>query len=473
MYTFDRYADLFGAEAWFADDPLMLHWQTDYLAAGTVYEEAGVSYTIPADMLRVLLEFSAEEGSFQRAEYFLPRAWEGRFIGYGNGGLAGGLPIAQPIEAAGRGFLTATCDLGTSEGQDAGIRNPAMAADFGHRATHLMTVYAKLLAEKLYHAAPEFSYFFGGSTGGEQALSEAQRYPGDYDGIIAGAPANNRIALHTYFIWNFVHTRDTSGHPLFDEALTQKIHQAVIAYAQSHGDGLPGDRFVTLPPLQREEIIKLVDHLRKELALSDEVADALRALYEGPYRKNGEPIYCGIPAGSELASFGISDIASRTACPYPYPSIWAMGDSFDPMTFDFDADHDLVLHTLSRHMDANDPDLTPFFSRGGRLLIVSGTADPCVPFQDAYAYSEKVALSSENAKGSFRFFLIPSFDHSRAASLDHGRLTDQSGLSLYDAMIAWREKGIPINAVRAELQGVNDPAPHPREIQPLVPILNQ
>lgn len=459
--------------AHFASDPRVIRYETEYLKAGSIFSRDGREDAIEADMLRVQLALSAEEGSYLRIEAFFPETWEGRFLGFGNGGMAGGLPVSSLIRHANLHRVTCVTDLGTSRGQDSGIRNFAVARDFGHRATHLMTVYSKVLARLLYGEDPAYSYFFGGSTGGEQALSEAQRYPEDYDAISAGAPADNRIALHTYFIWNFIHTHSPDGKPLFDEALTRKIHSSAIAYAQAHGDGEKGDRFITMPYLEKGAIDAMVDFIVSSLSLSDDLAFHLRALYQGPTDSRGNKIYNGIPASGELYYCGISNTAQMDISPFPYPFIWVMGQDFDPFTFDFDDDFQKVSSTLSPHMDANDPDLRPFLERGGKLLIVSGTADPCVPFQDAYFYSEKVqsAVGEEKAKKGFRFFLIPSFDHGRAAGLDNASLIDDKGVNIYDALFAWREKGIPIDAVTASLRGYDEADDHLRTISPLIPRL--
>ena len=144
------------------------------------------------------------KGSNINVEVWLPEPgkWNGRFIGLGNGGAAGHINPASLAGVMAGGSAVATTDMGTAPNSDSGIGNQEVWKDFGFRATHLMTTHAKQVIRAYYGKEPEFSYFNGGSTGGQQALQEAQRYPEDYDGIVANIPAHCRTPLHAYFLWN-------------------------------------------------------------------------------------------------------------------------------------------------------------------------------------------------------------------------------------------------------------------------------
>ncbi len=104
--------------------------------------------------------------------------------------------------AAQGGYAAATTDMGTAPDADSGVGNREVWRDFGYRATHLMTVVAKEAVRAYYGRGPEFSYFNGGSTGGQQAMQEAQRYPEDYDASWPTSPPHCRAPLHAYFLWN-------------------------------------------------------------------------------------------------------------------------------------------------------------------------------------------------------------------------------------------------------------------------------
>ena len=138
-----------------------------------------------------------------QSEIWLPKEnWNGRFLGTGNGGGGGSIGYGSLASGILRGFATANTNMGTSAGVIEAVSHPEIWADFGYRATHEMTVTSKVILQTYYNKSAQFSYFINCSTGGQQALMEAQRYPNDYNGIIAGAPANNRTHLHASFIWN-------------------------------------------------------------------------------------------------------------------------------------------------------------------------------------------------------------------------------------------------------------------------------
>ena len=152
----------------------------------------------------VKLVLNPAEGSNINVEVWLPdtERWNARFLGLGNGGAAGRISPKGLERASSEGYAVASTDMGTAPNADSGIGNPEVWKDFGYRATHLMTVVAKKIVRAHYGKAPEYSYFSGGSTGGQQALQEAQRYPEDYDGIVAAVAAHCRTPLHAYFLWN-------------------------------------------------------------------------------------------------------------------------------------------------------------------------------------------------------------------------------------------------------------------------------
>ena len=149
---------------------------------------------------RVLVESKPGKQSLIYTEIWLPEKWNGIFIGMGNGGYAGRI-AGSFVYYVQQGYAVAQTDMGTSlvcqgimlEG------NPDMWIDYGWRATHIMTQVAKKLIETYYERKPEYSYFVGSSAGGKQALGEAQNFPEEYDGILAGVPSNNTLCLIIYF----------------------------------------------------------------------------------------------------------------------------------------------------------------------------------------------------------------------------------------------------------------------------------
>ncbi len=156
----------------------------------------------PRTIVRLML--NPAKGSNINVEMWLPdpAKWNGCLLGLGNGGAAGHINPATLSTPAAGGYAAVTTDMGTAPNADSGLGNPEVWKDFGFRATHLMTVAAKQLVRAYYGRAQDYAYLSGGSTGGQQALQEAQRYPEDYDGILATIAAHCRTPLHAYFLWN-------------------------------------------------------------------------------------------------------------------------------------------------------------------------------------------------------------------------------------------------------------------------------
>ena len=163
----------------------------------------------------VVYEYVTGSNGLVRCELALPPAakWKGWFKGVGNVGAAGGLNKGWVLGPAAGGVAAAMTDMGSSNGRCS--RNPVAIRDFGHRATHLMTVGAKQLVEAHYGRKPSYCFFSGISSGGGQGLHEALRYPADYDGIIAGVPTNLRLSIAAYFRHVYRLTHDAEGRLLF------------------------------------------------------------------------------------------------------------------------------------------------------------------------------------------------------------------------------------------------------------------
>lgn len=394
---------------------------------------------------RVLFKTSYGEGSLIYTELWMPEDWNGIFIGLGNGGMAGEINQGEFPNYIRKGYAAAQTDMGTSGGRNRGIGNPEVWKDFGWRATHAMTRVSKELIFALYGSAPRYSYFLGGSTGGQQAFSEAQRFPEDYDGILAGVPANNRVFLHTYFLWNHNHLRKPSGEVMFSEEEIKRITALATAYFQSQGDGEPGDNFVSFPWGEGDTVKEFLGYLKEACPdFSEEQLVALEAVYQGPKNPvTKRQIYNGMPMGSEIYGCGIRECQEEES-PYFFPFIWAFGESYNGYDFDFDRDLEKLSATLSGDLNANEADLNVFQKSGGKLIAYSGSADPCVPFPDALRYAERVMDKMggyEKTAAFFRYFLFPGKDHGCDGLGANEHWGDESGaLGLLEVLRLWREE---------------------------------
>ncbi len=382
----------------------------------------------------VYLELTPAERSRIRVEVVLPEpdAWNGRLVGCGNGGGAGRLPFAAICDHARHGYAAVTTDMGTAPNPYlAGIDNPEVWKDFGHRATHLMTVVAKELVEAHYGRGPEFSYFIGGSTGGQQALSLAQRHPEDYDGILAAVPAHCRTPLHAYFLWNYQLVRRPDGTRRFTKEQENSYRAVALEYMSSresfpHGRG----RFVADPRWTAEDraaVLRLA--AERDPTLTPEHIEALRRLQEGPvHARTGKRIFEGLPPAT----------AFDPAIGNLYLFTWVFGKDVDLFALDFDKDIDRYFALLSADLDAEDEDLDAFRRRGGKLLMYSGTADSCVPYTATLDYYRRVVArigSMEETQDFFLYYLLPGREHGGGLGVQF--IQDDFGL-----LRRWREKGV-------------------------------
>ena len=166
-----------------------------------------------------------------RFEVWIPptEAWNGKFQGVGNGGYQGSISYAAMANALRRGYATASTDTGhTGDDMKFGQGHPEKLVDYGHRAIHVMTESSKLIIRNAAGRFADKSYFVGCSAGGHQALSEAQRYPDDYDGIVAGAPAANRIRQTFGFLSSWLATHSADGKPLFSQAKLALLTRSAV-----------------------------------------------------------------------------------------------------------------------------------------------------------------------------------------------------------------------------------------------------
>lgn len=435
--------------------------EISYIKDNSFVDGNGQKYDNLPRFLRVVLKSTPSKSSLIMTELWLPDEWNGIFLGTGNGGMAGNINYWNLISNVRKGYAVANTDMGTSQGRNAGINNSEMWKDFGWRATHIMTVISKAVLREYYGEKEKYSYFIGESTGGQQALSEAQRFPEDYDGIVAGVPANNRLFLHTYFLWNHNHLTTRDGKVMFDDNEIETITKCAVKYFQFNGDGENGDTFISFPYLDANTIDGFIDYLKEENPkFSINQIEVLRLIYNGPVNSvTGEKIYNGMPIGSEIFGCGIKECQGEES-PHFYPFIWAFGEGYDGYNFDFADDLEELDCVLGKDLNANNDDLELFEKNGGKLIAYSASADPCVPFPDAMNYYNRVCqkMGGYQAVSSFfKYYLIPGRDHGRGG-MGANELwdNDENKGDVLEIIRAWREDGIDPNCIIAARVEYND-----------------
>lgn len=421
------------------------------------------NFTIPGkktitnlpSFIRVAFISKPTQESNIHIELWLPKEnWNGRFLGTGNGGGAGSIVYGALCSGLLRGFATANTDMGTSPGAFKIAGQLEKITDFGYRSTHEMTTASKAILELFYKKPAHHAYFFGCSTGGHQALMEAQRYPGDYNGIVVGAPGNNRTHLHASFVWNLQAVNPVNGGTPISQKKMAFLAKLLIGNSNGKDGGAPDDNFLTDPrrcKFDPKILPQCPDGIHTDSCFSAAEVATLKKLFDGPVNpRTGERIYTGLPLGGTY-------LEKPTGAMFILN--WAFGDKFDYTKFDFDHDMVKLDSILAPLVNANDPNLEEIKKLGGKILMYSGTFDQLVPFQDALNYYERVIKKQQGLKNTtdfFRYFLIPGMSHCSGGPglTDFGQ---QLSLNvpldrehdLMTAMIDWVENKIPPDKIIA------------------------
>ncbi len=358
--------------------------------AGSFMAPDSKSYPNLPAFCRVTATVSPVTDSAIRLEMWLPQeGWRGVFEGAGNGGYSGA--INYPILGAGlrRGYAVINTDQGTAPATplngDAVVGHPVKWRDWGFRSTHLMTVAGKQIASAFYGKEAAHAYFTGCSTGGQQALVEAQLYPGDYDGIAAGAPVVNRTHLHAAFVWSRQAADRSPGSVLGRDKLAF-LQKAVVAACDPGAGGVASDTFVADPAHCAFDPATLVCKAGDAPdCLTPEQVGTVKRFYAGPTNpRTGEQIYPGWPRGSEGPAFGWAVEEGDPPLSLKEPAFdslfkWVFGPTWDWRSFDFDRDMAEVDSVLGPDVNgATVANIDAFKAHGGKLLIYHGWADSIV-----------------------------------------------------------------------------------------------
>ena len=391
----------------------------------------------------------------------IPQAnWNGRFVMLGNGGYAGGA-LAAPGPFLADGYATAVTDTGHAAANDGTVffNNRVTEIDYGHRAVHLTSLVAKSIIAANQGRAPSYNYFNGCSTGGRQALVSAQRYPDDFDGIIAGAPAHQLTGLAVEQNWSLRQFHDNNFAGNIHGKVNLLSNAVKAACADPEGIS-PANGSCKFDPAS------LVCPAGTDTAscLTPAQVKAVKAVYAGPSNSAGTNWYPGKPLGSEAswALWLVNDATDPAKCK---PAQGGFAFSFvnnlffendPPSTYkwsDFNFETDPTRGDfMARILNATDPDLSAFQMRRGKLLAYHGTGDGLIGYQPTVNYMASVRdrLGVANTDKFARLFLVNG--------MDHCDFVDRGGLSVADWMsplVNWVEKGVAPDAIMASSRSTN------------------
>jgi feruloyl esterase len=398
--------------------------------------------TLPAHC-RIAAVLTPTPDSHIEMEIWLPAEnWNGKFLAVGNGGWAGTISFPAMASALTEGYATASNDTGHQGGSaQFALGHPEKVIDFGYRAMHEMAMKSKAFVSAYYDRGPRLSYYNGCSTGGRQGMMEAQRYPDDFDGIIAGAPVYNQVHLNESQVSLQVDLlREVSR--VVPQNKVAVFARAVIG-ACDMLDGVK-DGIVNDPSMCTFDPATLLCRAgdAADCLTAAQVASAKTA-YSAVKTKSGELVYPGHAPGFEAGWRMPTPGAPLNPLFADMPRYIGHQDAqWDVMSFDLDTDLALALKNAS-FIEANDPNLARFKARGGKLLLYHGWADPGpAPANTIRYYSEVIRTLGSKQDDWMRLFLLPGVGHCGG-----GPGPDQA--DFVGALERWRESGAAPDQIRA------------------------
>jgi feruloyl esterase len=370
-------------------------------------------------------------------EVWLPKKdWNGRLKMFGNGGYSSALPYTEMAAHVKEGYAVVGTDTGhTGDSPEFARNNPEAIVDWGYRAVHTSILNAKKIVTEFYGRAARYSYFQGCSTGGHQALTEAQRFPEDFDGIVAGAAGSNRTHLNAGFLWQFVQNQARGATPRQIvptrklQLLTKASYAACKKQNGADAGGLASDPFLNDPLSCTFDPSTLqCSGAETDECLTTEQVTAVRRMYDGAQNPNtGERIFVGWPAGTESGWSQYWADPQNPALPAraDFWRYWVFNDAnWNWLGFDFDAGMRRADDQLAGTINAMNANLDRFRKRGGKLIQYHGMADPVTPFADSVIYQQRVVMEQLQSRGLasveeaaratgefYRLFLAPGMGH--------------------------------------------------------------
>ena len=466
----------------------------EVVTSGTFKSVAGETHPALPPFCRVVGRATPRPASSIGFEVWLPlEKWNGRYVQVGNGGLAGVIFYLELADMLRRGYATAATDNGHVASPVDGrwaIGQPEKVADFGYRAVHETRGIAGGITERFFGKAPKRHYFYGCSQGGREAHVEAQRFPEDFDGIVAGSPANDWISLLSGFVWasQAVHGKPESFIP---EAKLPTIQKAAIAACDRH-DGVADGQIGRPSACRFDPAVLQCSGADSSECLTAPQVEALKKVYGGlKDPASGQVISPGYAAGAEAElsplGGGLRSYVFGAAPGQSLDILFAMGffggmvfedPAWDWKKFDFTRDVKIARDKLGAVLDATNPDMSGFAGRGGKFLQYHGWFDGSVPPEASTGFYEKVAARMGGVGKTadfYRLFMAPGMLHcgwgpgpNVIGALGVPAPQDPE----HDVLLAlqrWVEEGVAPEQIIATKYVGDDPSKGVARTQPLCP----
>jgi feruloyl esterase len=376
-------------------------------------------------------------------EVWLPPAtsWNGRFLALGNPGFVGSIVYGGLKTAVQNGYATASTDTGhVDTGYNWAVGHPEKLKDWGYRAVHETAAVAKRVIQGFYGAPVKYSYWNSCHNGGNQGLNEVQRYPEDFDGVVAGDPAYYVTRLQAgseYISW--VALKDgVKSSSYIPPSKYPVIHRAVLDACDAKDGAADG---IIMDPLRCNFDPKSIQCNGPDAAscLTAAQVETARRIYAGAKFNDGTRIYSGFEPGSELGW------AMMAAGPEPinistsfFSDMVFENLKWDFRTFDVDRDTRYADTRLGEAINAFDPNLKPFKDHGGKLILYQAWNETIIPPRsliDYYSTVEKTMGGVRQTQDFARLFLVPGSGGCPGFS-------DPKAFDALDAVQQWREKNV-------------------------------
>ena len=435
--------------------------------------------TLPS-FCRIIAEANPSADSSIKIEVWIPlgdsqeAAWNGKLQGWGNGGFAGEIDYHALAIAVKKGYAAVGTDTGhAAGGTDAtwALGHPEKVADFGYRGIHEMTRVAKSTIKAFSGKDPQHSYFIGCSNGGRQALMEAQRFPDDYDGILAGAPANYWTHLLTKALADAqATTLDTASY--IPSSKLPAIAHAVNAACDAQ-DGVSDGILNDPRRCHFEPAAMLCKEADSDSCLSAPQVTALKKLYAGPDDAAGRKIFPGYLPGAEEGQGGwapwITGSAPGKSLLFAFSGGYFSNIIYEKSDWNYrEVNVDAAMHAADEKtaqiLNATNPNLAPFKAHGGKLILYHGWNDPAISALNTVNYfTEMLSKMGGNETEAFaRLYMVPGMQHCQGGpgpdsfgQSPSGAPDAQHNIEL--ALEQWVEKGVAPSAIIATKSSSTEP----------------
>jgi hypothetical protein len=451
----------------------------------------------PAGLCRVAGTVQPSSDSNIHFEVWIPTdgSWNGKYEQLGNGGFAGAISLSGIANAVSRGYAAAATDDGTAgppRGAINFVGHPDVQIDFGNRAIKVTTDNSKAVIAALMGANPRHSYFNGCSDGGREALMEAQRYPDDFDGIIAGSPANDWAGLlGGSFLWDMqalLNGPQTGGVPdgYIPPASLSLLTTPALAQCVGKDGGVPTDTFLSDPRGCHfdPKVAQCKNGQDPGTCLTPAQVEAARKIYEGAHA-NGELLFPGYePGGEAVAADWPSWLVGTSSTSPGSQNGFAMGfwcdqvlgnASCNYLGIDLDAQFKAAAKAVAPIVSSIDTNLRPFEHHGGKLIQYAGWADTAIAPENGLNYYRAVEREMGDAHHFYRVFMVPGMAHCSGGNgpnafgngTSNGPVIDADH-DLVKALERWVEQGVAPDKIIAT-HYVNNTPPAIQFQRPLCP----